>query len=74
MTSEQETETMMRNALLQWCERNDSLIVETPSRRFYALFFEPDREGPRMQYIGTTLARAYNFVKTKHTNLYISGE
>jgi len=60
----------MWQALERWADANQSFVTMTPSGRFYALFFEPDGEGPRMQFIGSSLIRAYVFIRSKHTNLY----
>lgn len=56
--------------LIKWCERNGSIIVTTPTGRFYGLFYEPDGEGPRMQFMGSSPVRAFAFVKAHSTNRY----
>lgn len=70
MATEQEGIDMMLKALQQWAERNASVVIETESGKYYGLFLEPDGEGPRMQFMGSTLARAYSFIRNHPGNRY----
>lgn len=70
MTEENTTHDEMLAALDRWTAANESFIVQTPTGRYYGLFTEPDAEGPRMQYMGSSLVRAYAFVKSHPTNRY----
>jgi hypothetical protein len=70
MAEEEDIKRMMDEAIIAWAERNNSLVVQTPSARYYALFFEPDGEGPRMQFMGSNPVRAWAFIRNHPLNRY----
>lgn len=70
MAEKAEAEAAMWQALEAWADRNHSFVMATPSGKFYGLFLEPDGEGPRMQFMGSSLVRAYVFTRNKPTNKY----